>query len=233
MIRFFLAGTALIGFGFTIHYNLKRFRLERVHEELRDRVGLLQVEDPAKVAIVGIPFLPEEIPPGVEQAHVWKFRVHCPKQFDRVSRTYRGLIRADSPYSAGGSSGSSWGGGNQEPEQIISMVSMTKSDGQWTICCRHGGSSSSFSVSEELDLDRLDELLVEPVVVPGQTRVFGADEAVCLFRIRQKDEAVDHNGKTQSGLHHGFCAYMYSQNIEQAFDDWAQGKIEKLEDGLR
>lgn len=233
VIRLVLAGCALIGFGFTIHYNLQRFHLQRVHQELNDRVGLLKIDDPKQVAVMGIPFLPEEIPPGVQKAHVWKFRVYCPSKFDGRSRTYRGLIRPDSPYSAGGSSGGLFGGGNQEPEEITSMVSMVKSDGQWTICYRQGGGSSSFSASDELGLDDINELLVEPIVEPGQTRVFNVNEAICLFRIRHKEEAVDRSGKPQPGLYQGFAAYLFSQQIEQPFDDWAKGNIETLEEALR
>ena len=41
------------------------------------------------------------------------------------------------------------------------------------------------------------------------------------------------SGKPQPGLYQGFAAYLFSQQIEQPFDDWAKGNIETLEEALR
>ncbi|MAP09326.1 MAG: hypothetical protein CMM00_11185 [Rhodopirellula sp.] len=220
----------LVGIGLLIHSNLELSTLRRIHADLRDEIGLLEVEDPTQVTMVAVPTPNDVVPPGVEQAHVWRYRIHFPANYGASFSTQGGLVAANSPQGRGGSS-SSWGNPNKTPEELLTTIALVKSDGKW-ICCRDtGGSSSTISLPDDFDLESLDDLVIEtPVALGDKSRSFETDEAICLIRLREKNLAKKRNGETENDLYRGFHLYVYGDKHRAAFDAWARGDTTSMQE---
>ncbi len=217
----------LVGLGYSIYFNQRLSKLRQTHTDLRKRVGYLEVENPDKVAITHVPVAEKVIPPGIDGAHVWQYRIYLPANYGPCYRTQRGLVTADSPQGSGGH-GSSWSGAEPEPKEELATIALVKHDGNWILCRTAGSGSSSSSMPDEFSLESLDDLVVEPVVREGETRVFDTDEAICLFRLREKEFATDRNGMPEKDLYRGLCFYVFSEKHQDAFNAWAEGKTDSM-----
>lgn len=227
--RIVLALAVLIGIGFSIRYNLELSRLRETHAELREQIGLLDVADPKKVAIAHVPLPDDAIPPGVEHAHVWRYRIHIPANYGPSYKIQRGLIKADSPQGRGGS-GSSWSSPQKNSEEALASMALIKSDGRWIFCRSTGGGSSTSSMPNDFDFDSLDDLVIETAISPDdKTRMFETDEAICLIRLREKTLAKKRNGKNEEGLYRGFSVYLYSAKHRDAFEAWSEGETTSMQ----
>ena len=127
---------AAIGIASSIYFNRRLFDLRRQRAQLAEEVGLL------------------EVPPGVEAAHVWKYRIYLPAGYGPSFVTGRRAVSADSPHSAGGRD-SSWGGKEQDPVETVLTIALIKQESGWTFSQMRGGSSTSSTLSEDLPLDSL------------------------------------------------------------------------------
>lgn len=226
-MRVTLAVVALVGFGYSLHYNQRQSELRLTHAELEKRVGLLKVADPSKVAITHVPVSDDLIPPGISEAHVWQYRIYLPANYGPCYKTRRGLVTADSPRGNGGG-GSSWSSPRPEPEESLATMALIKDGDQWLFCRTTGGGSSSSNMPSDFDLESLDNLVVEPVVKEGETRVFDTDEAICLLRLREPNLATKRNGETEKDLYRGFVVYAFSQQHEAAFKSWENGEVASM-----
>jgi hypothetical protein len=232
LLRITLATVAVVGFGYSIYHNQRLSRLRQTHTDLRKRVGLLEVEDPGKVAITHVPVSDEAIPPGVSEAYVWQYRIYIPANYGPCYQTKQGLVKADSPQGKGGT-GTSWSSPQPEPEEVLATMALIKSDGKWLFCNTTGSGSRSSSVPDDFAIASLADLLVEPVVQEGETRVFDTDEAICLFRLRDMELATNRNGETEKDLYRGFVVYVFNQQYQEAFGAWASGKASSMKEAQR
>ncbi|WP_236622263.1 hypothetical protein [Novipirellula maiorica] len=230
LVRITLSLAVIIGVAGSIGYSRQLAQLRRTYAKLRTQAGELEVDDPTKVAICPMPFLDDDIPPGVDQAYVWRYRVHIPADYGPAFRTQRGLVTADSPQGRG-SSGGSWGGSNMESEELLMTMALIHSDGKWRFCRSSGGSSSAGVLPDDFKIESIDDLVIDvPVPADVGTRVFDTDEAICLIRIREKNLAKKRNGKTEENLYRGFVVYMHSNEYKDAFEAWAKGAADSMQE---
>lgn len=229
LIRVALILSTVAGVGFSLEYNRTLMRLRQDHADLHDQVGLLEIEDAAKVSIAFVPFSEDDIPPGIEEAHAWRYRLYLPANYGPCYLTQRGLITADSPQGRGGS-GSSSHGPRAEPIEVITSIALIKNDNRWIFCRASGGGSSTSYLPEDFQFESLNDLIVETVVSnKREVKTFDANEAVCLFRLRERELAKKRNGEPEDGLYRGFSFYLHSTKQKDAFRDWASGKTEQME----
>ena len=230
IIRITLSLAAIVGLAGSIGYSRQLAQLRHTHAELREQVGLLEVEDPTKVAIACVSYSEEDIPPGVDQAYVWQYRIHIPANYGPCYKTQRGLVTADSPHGRG-SSGGSWSGSNSEAKEVLATIALIHADGKWMFCRTTGGSSSTATMPDEFGLDALEDLVIDVPVKPEHaTRTFETDEAICLFRIREKSLAKKRNGDPEIDLYQGLVVYLFSDKHRDAFEAWARGKAESMQE---
>ena len=224
---------AVVGVAFSIHYNQTLAQLREDHANLQAQVGVLEISDPSKVAISYVPHSDDAVPPGVTKAHIWRYRIHVPANYGLCHVLKRRLITADSPRAKGGSS-STWNSPKPEAEQMVATLALFKSEGRWLFSRTTGGSSSTSmlpNLPSDLQLDSLDDFVVETAVsADDPSRVFDPDEAICLFRLREKEVAKKRNGKDEKGFYRGVSLYMHSEKRKDAFTAWASGKAESMDE---
>ena len=226
IVPWILALISIAGVVCSLHYgrHLRQLRLE--HDALAKQVGLLEVTDPKRVHMSWVPTSDEDIPPGIEAAHVWRFRLYLPANYGPCYYTRSRAIAADSPRSRGGSS-SSWGGKKQDPVETVATLALIKADGRWMVSRINGGSSSTASMPNDFELESLEDLVVEPVVNEQTPRKsFSVDDAICLLRIRKK-EPIDQNGKGPN-FYPGFVSYLVESDRKNDFEQWMNGKVDQM-----
>ena len=229
LLRIALSTLAVVGFGYSFHYTQRLSELRQTHTDLRKRVGLLEVDDLRKVSITRVPVPEGAIPPGVSKAYVWQYRIYTPANYGPCYRTQRGLVKADSPQGQGGSS-SSWSSPKPEPKETLASMALIKSDDKWLFCRSADGGSSSSNLRDVFAPESFDDLVIEPVVEEGETLVFDTDEAICLFRMREKELATKRNGEAEKDLYRGFNVYVFSHQHQDAFNAWATGKTSSMKE---
>ncbi len=228
--RIILILLSLIGIGFSIRCNLELSRLRQTHADLREQVGFLDVADPSQVAISHVPTSDDAVPPGVDQAHLWRYRMYFPANYGASYRMQHGLVKAVSPQGRGGSS-STWSGPKAKSEEALMTIALIKSDGKWILCRSVGGSSSTSSMPKDFDFESLDELVVETPLLPSdKTRTYATDDAICLIRLREKQLAKKRNNKPEKDLYRGFNVYVYGAQHKDAFDAWSQGEATSMKE---
>ncbi|WP_182865652.1 hypothetical protein [Stieleria mannarensis] len=217
---------AAIGIASSIHFNRQLFDLRRQRARLIEEVGLLDVTDPKRVHISRVPVGPDDIPPGVAAAHVWRYRIYLPAGYGPCFITGRRAIAADSPRSTGGRDFSSRGK-EQDPVETVLTIALIKKETGWISSRIQGGSSSSSSLSDDLPLDSLDDLVVESVVTAETpSKSFSVDEPICLLRLRGQQPVE--SKKDQPTLYPGIVTYLVELDRRDAFEQWAQGKIDRM-----
>ncbi|MCP4885828.1 MAG: hypothetical protein GY904_04350 [Planctomycetaceae bacterium] len=226
-MRIVLITILVFGFAGAIYLNHKRSRLRAAMTQLQKQVGAWEVGDKSKVVIAHIPVAEDAVPPGVDNAYVWQYRLHLPANYATCYDSTSGLVKADRP--GGQSRGSSSSGPLKEPEQSLVTMALIETDGQWKYCTHLGGSSSVSNMPADFSIESLDDFVVEPVVNENEIRVFDADEAVCLFRLREKVQATDETGKTKNELYRGCAFYLFSQERKADFNAWARGQRKSME----
>ncbi|MCS7465582.1 hypothetical protein NZK35_02715 [Stieleria sp. ICT_E10.1] len=217
---------AAIGIASSIYFNRRLFDLRRQRAQLAEDVGLLEVTDPKRVHVSRVPVGPDEIPPGVEAAHVWKYRIYLPAGYGPCLITGRRAIAADSPRSVGGSDRSS-SSKNQDPVETVLTIALIKQETGWIFSRALGGSSSSSALPDDLPVDSLDELVVETAVTaqtPSQS--FSVDEPICLLRLRGREPIEPQEG--QPTLYPGIVTYLMEFDRREAFEQWAEGKTDQM-----
>ena len=226
ILRFTMLVLAMVGAVASFYFGRQAHQLRLTRSQLAEQVGALQVTDPDRVHVTAIPPTTDIVPPGIQQAHVWRFRCYLPADYATYFMTRRRAIAADSPRSRGGG-GASWGQKSTEPREMEVNVSLVKTDGDWLLCRKMEGSSGAGSIGDDLPLDTLDDLIVEPVVEPGAgTKTFSVDEAICLLRVRGKEPLEPHRGEPP--LYPGFVVYLAEADLRDAMDQWASGQIDGL-----
>ena len=86
--------------------------------------------------------------------------------------------------------------------------------------------STSFSLPKELAYDSPDKLVLDTIVAPGEPiRTFAADEAICLWRLRNKKSTSKKNG---TKLYPGCAIYLYEQAQRDAFVRWNKGETSSM-----
>lgn len=232
-LRTLLAVAAVIGFAVSIYYNQALARLRQERSDLQTQVGSLEVTDESKVVISRVPSSDDVIPPGVDRAHVWRYRMHLPANYDDCQARRSGLVSADSPQGegGGGGGGSSGGVSRPEPRRLFITFALIENDGKWLFTNSIAGMSSASNLSQDFKIDSLDDIVIETAVPAGdETCVYDADDAICLLRLREKELAVNSNGKTKKDRYRGFSLYMYSKDRKDAFEAWASGNADSMED---
>lgn len=226
-----LTGVLLIiaaaGAAMSLYYGQQLRQLKREREALAKEVGLLDVTEPDRVHLTFVPPGDGGPPPGIEEAHVWRFRVYLPANFGPCWMSYRGAIAADSPRHRGGG-GSSWGAKQKDPEESQLSVALIKADGRWIISRTAGHSSTTSSLPSNLGFDSLDDLVIE-TVVNDQTpaKSFSADEPICLIRIRKR-VPVEQRKEDTTTMYPGLAFYLVESDRRAAFERWADGTIDAM-----
>ena len=228
-LRIFLTIVAVAGFASSIYYNQKLFKLRQIRADLQKQVGLLEVEDASQVVITHVPVSEETIPPGVNKAYVWQYRIHIPANYAPSYQSINGMVTADSPQGRGGS-GSNTSSPNPEPQEALGSVALVQNQDSWMLCHTSMTGSSSLNMPDGFSFETLDEVVVEPVVQEGETRTFNVDEAICLFRLREKNPATTGDGENEKQLYRGVVLYLLSQEQQAAFAAWASGNASSMEE---
>ena len=96
-----------------------------------------------------------------------------------------------------------------------------------------GGGSSSSKLPDDFAFETLNDAVVEHVVEVDETRAFDADEAICLFRLREKKLATNRKGETEKDLYRGMVVHMFSKTHQDAFRAWAGGKVGSMKEALK
>ncbi|MFG0290897.1 MAG: hypothetical protein ACF8CQ_22190 [Rhodopirellula sp. JB044] len=229
-LRILLVILAVVGCGYSIVSNQQLSAAREEHMELRKQVGYLKVDDPGKVVVAQIPASDEVVPPFVHQAHVRRFRIHIPSNYGPCFKMQRGLVSANSPRGQGGS-GSSWSMGNSEPEEVLSTMALFKHGDKWLMCRSSDGSSSTSSLPKDFVIENLDDFVIDtPVSIGDEARVIDKDEAICLLRFREKELAKKRSGQPREDLYRGFAVYLFSAKHRDAFEAWANGKVDSMKE---
>ncbi len=217
---------AAIGIASSIYFNLRLIDLRRQRAQLAEEVGLLEVTDPKRVQISRVPVGPDEIPPGVAAAHVWKYRIYLPAGYGPCLITGRRAISADSPRSVGGRDRSSIGK-KQFPGETVLTIALIKQETGWIFSRALGGSSSSSALPDNLPLDSLDQLVVETAVTAETpSKSFSVDEPICLLRLRGREPIEPQEG--QPTLYPGIVTYLVESDRRDAFEQWVEGKTDQM-----
>jgi hypothetical protein len=217
---------ALVGAASSLYYGRQVRQLERDRAELAEQVGLLEVTDPRRVHLRWVPTDNFQPPPGVELAYLWRFRIYTPANYGPCWITRSGAIAADSPRNRGGGGGS-WGAKNKDPEESMLTVAIIKANDRWVLSRINQGSSSTRSLPESLELDKLNDLIIEPVVdlkTPGKS--FGADQPICLLRIRSEEPVESKEG--EPALYPGVVYYLVESDRRPDFQRWADGDLDSM-----
>ncbi|MGI9469317.1 MAG: hypothetical protein ACR2OA_19515 [Rubripirellula sp.] len=228
-IRILLTMVIATGLVCTVYLNLRLSSLREVHHDLQMRVGLFEEADSAKVRVVRAGVPEDLVTSEMSDGKIWRYRLSLPAKYQPVYQRYDGLVKADAPGGAGGSS-RSWGSPNPEPSEIDFSVSFILDNGQWTLSVSHTGGGSSHAVPHKFPINSVDDLVIEQVVDFGVTRSFDADEPICLFRIREKNEALNRDGTKKVGLYRGFVFYLCENQSEKAFSAWASGQVSSMQE---
>lgn len=216
--------------SFTIGQRLHALRQEI--QELSQQVGYLAVRDESQVHIAIIPSDDELIPPGVEQAYVWRFRVFLPANFGLLVMSRAGAISADSPRARGGG-GSGWRSGSKEPVETTMTVSLLKTQRGWMLSRMSDGSSGATSLPQKLDLESMQDMVIEPVTSQESgPKSFDVNEPICLLRIRGKEQLAP-RGNEDVAFYPGIYIYMAERQLSDALEQWAQGKIDEIPEDLK
>lgn len=219
-----------VGLVCSVCLNIQLEGLRRDFRNLQSDVGVLEIDDPAQVAIGWVLSPPELIPPGVEKAFVWRYRIYLPDNYDPYDRSITRLVSADSP--AGAHQGSGWSNRSKAHEYVAS-VSLIHSDNGWMVRQQSRGMSSTTNLSGDFLIESLDDLIIEPIVTAeNPTRSFTADEAICLLRIREKTPATDNDGKPLEDRYRGIAFYLHSAKRSDAFDAWAAGGADSMAEAI-
>ncbi|MCP4885830.1 MAG: hypothetical protein GY904_04360 [Planctomycetaceae bacterium] len=231
-LRIVLITISAVGIACTLYYNEERNQLRGTLTELQKQVGVWKVEDESKVVIARIPVAKDAIPPGVGKCHLWQYRIHLPAKYAPCVSSTSGLVKANAP-GGQGSQNTGMSGQIAEPEQKLATVALIETDDQWKFYFRVGGNSSSASMPPDFSIERLGDFVVEPVVSGNEIGVFDADEAICLFRIREKELATDGRGNIIKDLYAGCTAYIFSKDQQDAFTEWSQGQRNSMKETLQ
>ncbi|MCO8122029.1 hypothetical protein NHH03_09795 [Stieleria sp. TO1_6] len=217
---------AISGMVSSLIYNRKLVQLRQQRNKLAVQVGTLEVADPSRVYISRIPTGPDDIPPGVQAAHLWKFRLYLPAGYSPCFISSSGAVTADSPRSDGGSN-SSWGGKKPDPVETYLTVALIKTETGWLFSRNNQGSASSSSVSDELDFESMEQWIVETVVTAeNPSKSFSADQPICLLRVRATEPKPSKPG--QPDLYPGLVTYLIETDRRAAFEQWANGRVDQM-----
>lgn len=231
-LRIVLITITAVGIACTLYYNQKRNQLRGSLTELQKQVGVWKVEDESKVVIARIPVSEDAIPPGVGKCYLWQYRIHLPAKYAACVARTSGLVKANAP---GGQGSQSTGMSGQiaKPEQKLATAALIEADDQWNFYFRVGGSASSAGMPPDFSIETLGDFVVEPVVSGNEIGVFDADEAICLFRLREKELATDGGGNVMKDLYVGCTAYLFSEDQQKAFTEWSQGQRNSMKETLQ
>lgn len=221
-----LALIAIAGALTSYHLDRQLRDLRRQRLRLAEQVGLIDATDEDRVYITRVPTGPDDVPPGVQKAHIWRFRIYLPAGYGPCFWTGRRAITADSPRNDGGRD-SGWGGKEQDPVETQLTIAMLKTENGWILSRTSGSSASSSSVSKELPLDAFDDLLVEPIVTTETpSKSFSVDEAICVLRLRSHEPLDGREG--QPTFYPGFVTYLFESDRRDAFEQWARGDVDAM-----
>lgn len=224
MLRIAVIIVAALGAVSSIYFGQQRFMLQQELKHLARQVGYLQIQDVTRIHIISMPENDGIVPPGIEAAHVWRFRIYLPAGFSPAVMTRRQAVSANSPRSQGGGGWSS-GSAAKESKETELIVSLLKTENGWLLSRTSDGSSNAGSVGPELVFDSLDDWVVEPVVTPmSGAKSFSVDDAICILRVREKEPVNPRDGNEP--LYRGFVVYMYNADHQAIMDQWVDGTID-------
>ena len=240
-IPLLLIVTAIAGAVVSFGYSKTLAGLRQEHQDLVSLVGTLDIDDPSRVYITAVSTDVIEMPQWIEDCQVWTFRVHIPPNYAVSFQDRRGLIAENSPRGSS-NGGGSWGSADKESKEIQIVLTLVPTKTGWQVCHLSSGGSSTSSLPPELKLDSMDDYVVEPVVGVGEpTKSFSADEPICLFRLRSKTPGKPRRNKRSKQkpskdvgpLYPGYVLYLLEGDRRGAFNDWANGKTDRMAEPQR
>lgn len=221
-----LALIALAGVVSSFSYSRQLHELRRQRSELTKRVGLLNVTDPERVHVTWVATGEDEIPPGVEEAHVWRFRIYLPANYGPCIYTRSRAVAADSPRSQGGG-GSSWSSKEKDPVETQMTIALIKVDGRWMMSRVAENTSSATSFPDDLSFESLGDVVIDTVVSEGEPSTsFSKNDPICLVRVRGK-EPIENN-RTEVELYPGFVCYLVEADRRVDLERWARGEVDAM-----
>jgi hypothetical protein len=216
----------LVGCFCSLRAGRRLQELRQDNRELRDRTGDLQIGDPQQVHIVA--FRDGTHASGIDAGivHLWNFRLYYPAGYQPNHFVRSSQVSADSPRAQSSGSSSYHNTPLKEPQIDTLTLSITKSDHGWRLSRLSDESSGATNVAVEVDLADTDNLVIEPVVRPGDGAVsFPVDEPICLLRVREQDP-VKQRRKTAGDepLYRGFYYYLVPFESRESFEAQMRGK---------
>jgi len=224
-ISIILIVSVLVGAYVSAGYSRTLSRLLRERREFAEVFGEMAIEDPSQVAIVAVAPTAVELPPWVDPENVSIFRVHIPANYGLTLAINEQLVAADSPLSTNGGSSSSYPG---EPaaREIQIIVSTNREDGHLKGSLLTNSGSSPFSFTNTLAKSP-EDLVLDTVTSPGQpARTFAIDEAICLWRLRNKEPS--NKMLNQNKLYSGCAIYLHERSRSEAFNRWSNGSSSSM-----
>ncbi len=216
------------GLACTIYVNLKVTALREAHANLRMRVGLFEETDPAKIHVVRAGVPEELVGPLIGDGKIWRYRLSVPASYHPCYHRHEGLVKEVAPGGTGSTS-RHYGRSNSKPSEINLSISCIQDMGDWRLSVNVTGGGSSQNLPQDFPINKVDNLVIEEVVDFGITRSFDPDEAICLLRVREKNEARRRDGTKRKGLYRGFVVYMFDKKHSKAFDAWQNGTIPNMQ----
>jgi hypothetical protein len=226
VVRCIVVIAILVGCFYSLSAGSRLQELKRENRELRAQTGDLQIDDPGRVNIVALHH--DTLDVGVDKGIVrlWKFRTYYPGGYQPNHFVRSREVSADSPR-AGSSGSSSYNNMPlKEAKYDTLTLSITKSEYGWRLSRLSDNASGATSVSKELDFGDAENLVIEPVVSPGEGTVsFPPDEPICILRVREK-VPVKQRRKTESDepLYRGFYYYLVPFEARESFEMQIRGE---------
>ena len=226
LIAIILILVIIAGACVSTSYSRTLSRLLREQKDFARLMGEMKIEDPSKVGIVALPTEVMDLPAWVDPENLRIFRVYIPANYGIALSNNTGLVAADSPlsWSSGGGRSS---GPDPEPKEIRIAINTEMSNGRAQFVLQSDSGSTSFLLPKKMKLDSPNDLVLDTAVAPGEPmRTFDANEAICLWRLRNKTPGKKVINDTK--LYPGCAIYLLKRANRDAFNRWASGKSSSM-----
>lgn len=212
-----------LGLMFSIQRTIRVQELERIHQDVQSKAGMLRVEDASKVYVTpvnspNVPLLLQK-----QNVRVWQFQIHLPAGY--VTRVIKlgGPISDDGLQNRGGRT-SLWNSPEKEAIRGLWTLTLHAENGRW-ILSTSGPSSSGRTYLRAPKLESVGDLTFNTICPePGQTVEIPPDQFFNLIRIRTAEKVPNGSGRKQgSGFYPGAALWIGPQSSQPAFDAVSSG----------
>ncbi len=226
-VRILFVCVIVVGGVFSFRKSRDVRELRAIHQDLKAKVGLIEIRDPTKVYVVPIaePAVPLAIQNEVDR--IWQFQLYVPPNYPLCFLAYSGNISADGTISQGGSS-SHYSSGDPESIKGLLTIGLIREGENWSVShSGPGGSSgsSNFSVSTDLSLNKM---IIDSIdSVQSETIEFPVDAFFRILSIRDPESKKSRTiGNRSVKLHDGIAFWLGPQTSMSAMEAAKQGNLQ-------